>query len=116
MPGSNRKERRSEPRLMCAQLVTVIVTDHAGPHDEVIANLEDISPSGACIQFETAVQQGADVEIICSDCHLKGKVRYCRCVEIGYDVGVEFLERGSWNRDRFEPEHLLDLSSARRSA
>jgi hypothetical protein len=93
---------------MCADLLKVRLPDEADPK-EFIANLEDISPSGACIQLEAALRDGANIEIVCSTCRLKGKVRYCRFVEIGYDVGVAFDERQSWSRERFEPKHLLEL-------
>jgi hypothetical protein len=36
-------------------------------------------------------------------------VRYCRFVEIGYVVGVAFDERQSWSRERYDPQHLLEL-------
>ena len=93
---------------MCADLVKVVVHDPGLPQQEaVIANLEDISPSGACIQLEAGIRDGTDIEIICSACRLKGKVRYCRFVTIGYDVGIAFDEQESWVRQQFEPEHLL---------
>jgi hypothetical protein len=103
------KERRSERRLMCAELVKVIITDQSGVEGEAFANLEDISASGACVQLEAAIESGADLEIVCSKCRLKGKVRYCRFTEIGYDVGVQFNGPGAWDRRSFEPEHLLDV-------
>jgi len=106
------KEARSEPRYMCADLVKVVVHDAGRPPSEVVANLEDISPSGACIQLDEAIGEGADIELVCSQCRMKGKVRNCRFVDIGYDVGVEFSQRGSWNRERFEPKHLLDIPVA----
>jgi hypothetical protein len=81
-----------------------------GDPKEFIANLEDISPSGACLQLEAALREGADIEIVCSTYSQRGKVRYCRFVEIGYDVGVAFDERQSWSRERYEPQHLLELS------
>jgi len=102
-------ERRSEPRYMCADLVKVVVHDAGGPPSEVVANLEDISPSGACLQLDEAIREGADIELVCSKCRMKGKVRHCRFTEIGYDVGVEFLDRGTWSRDQFQPRHLLDI-------
>jgi hypothetical protein len=92
---------------MCAELVKILIKGNGGPQEETVGNLEDISPSGACIQVEAAMQKGANVEIVCSTCRLKGKVRYCRFVQIGYDVGVQFDKRGSWDRRCFEPEHLL---------
>jgi RecJ-like exonuclease len=45
---------------------------------EAIANLEDISRSGASVQLDEAVRLGADIEIVCSTCRFKGKVRNCR--------------------------------------
>lgn len=93
---------------MCAELVKVRIEDAGGVREEV-ANLEDISPSGACVQLEAAAREGADLEIVCSRCRLKGKVRYCRFVEIGYDVGVAFDQPRAWDPRRFMPKHLLQL-------
>lgn len=103
------RERRSESRYMCSDLVKIVIPGVDGPPAETVANLEDISPSGACLQLEAAIRVGTDLEIVCSTCSLKGKVRYCRFVEIGYDVGVEFEAREAWDRRRFEPDHLLDV-------
>ena len=101
-------DRRSEPRFMCADLVKVRIEDAAGAR-EVMAILEDISPSGACIQLEAAELEGADVEVICATCRLRGRVRYCRAAPLGYDIGIAFEERRSWSRQRFAPKHLLEV-------
>ena len=101
-------DRRSEPRHMCADLVKVRILGQNGP-EEWIANLEDISPSGACLQFEVPVAEGRTIEILCASCRFRGKVRYCRFVEIGHDVGVAFDERGGWSKRRYRPKHLLQL-------
>jgi hypothetical protein len=108
-------ERRTEPRYLCAELVRVQVKSEPWSPTEV-ANLEDISPSGACLQFERAVEMGADVEIRCKKCRLRGKVRHCRFAGIGWDVGVQFDRKGAWTRERFEPEHLLDVEEFERRA
>lgn len=108
------QERRSEPRWMCADLVKVRVHAASGIR-EAVANLEDISPSGACVQLDEAAQEGADIEIVCAGCRLKGKVKYCRFSTIGYDVGVAFDERRSWNKARYEPRHLLQLPAGQLS-
>jgi hypothetical protein len=47
--------------------------------------------------------------MICAKCRLRGKVRYCRFAQIGYDVGIAFDQRRTWNRSRFEPKHLLEI-------
>jgi hypothetical protein len=97
---------------MCSELVKVRIEDAAGAREET-ANLEDISASGACIQLEAAALEGADIEMICAKCRLKGKVRYCRFATLGYDVGIAFDKRGSWNRKRFAPKHLLDVPAGK---
>ncbi|MEO8597338.1 MAG: hypothetical protein ABI759_28730 [Candidatus Solibacter sp.] len=40
---------------------------------------------------------------------MKGKVRYCRFAQIGYDVGIAFEEALSPKRRRFSPKHILDV-------
>ena len=108
-------DRRSEPRFMCADLVRVIIQAADGAREEA-GNLEDISSSGACVQLEAAVLEGADVELTCANCRLKGKVRFCRFSELGYDVGIAFSKKGSWSRQRFLPKHLLDVPTGQRGA
>jgi hypothetical protein len=96
---------------MCAELVQVRVKGSVE-----VANLEEISGSGACLQFDRAVDEGVDIEIQCQESRLKGTVRHCRYTGIGYDIGVQFDEPGSWTRERFEPEYLLDIVEFERRA
>ncbi|HEV3329411.1 MAG TPA: PilZ domain-containing protein [Bryobacteraceae bacterium] len=103
-------QRRSEERFMCADLVKIQVGRGRKRTHETVANLEDISPSGACLQLETAVQEGADVQILCARCKLRGKIKYCRLIESGYCVGVEFNKPKSWTLRRFKPRHFLDIA------
>jgi hypothetical protein len=53
--------------------------------------------------------KGADVEVVCGKCRLKGKVSYYRHSALGYDVGVAFNPKCGWNRKRFAPKHLLEI-------
>ena len=102
------QERRTQQRFMCAGLVSVAVKQPGALKEEpIIGNLEDISPSGACVQLDARVAEGADIEIICGGCRLRGQVRYCRYVGIGYDTGIAFDSPGAWSRQRYEPAHLL---------
>jgi hypothetical protein len=98
--------KRSEPRFMCSEPVNILVND-GGILAEGIANLEDISPSGACVHQDEAVRVGADIEILCSTCSFKGTVKNCRYTVAGFDVGMEFTTPKTWNLHRFEPKHLL---------
>ena len=100
-------EKRSEPRYMCSELVNIRIRHEDQTVLESIANLEDISRSGACVQLDEAVRLGADIEIVCSTCRFKGKVRNCRYAGGWYDVGVAFDSPGAWDASRYEPAHLL---------
>lgn len=104
-------QKRSEPRYMCAELVNILIRQEDQTVEEALANLEDISPSGACVQLEAAVRVGADIEIVCSTCRFKGKVRNCRFAGAGYDVGVAFDKPGAWDASRYEPAHLLPVET-----
>lgn len=97
-------ERRAEQRFMCSDLVTVELENH-GP--TVVANLEDISPSGACLGMQEAVPAGAKVVLHCSGCRFRGEVRYCVFHETGYQVGLALMEC-KWSKENFKPKHLLD--------
>jgi hypothetical protein len=102
-------QQRSEARFLCADLVKIqIRTDRK--RFQTVANLEDISPSGACLQLEEAVAEGAKIEIICARCRLRGQVRYCRFADTGYQVGVQFHKPKLWNFKKFEPRHFLDMA------
>ena len=104
-------QKRREPRYMCSELVNIVVRDDDRTVEEAIANLEDISPSGACVQLDEAVRLGADIEIVCSTCRFKGKVRNCRYFEGGYEVGVAFDHPRAWDASRYKPAHLLPIET-----
>jgi hypothetical protein len=102
------EEKRSEQRLMCSQLVDVTRTEGGSSHKET-CNLEDLSPSGCRLQMEHGLPDGAAVTIHCGELDYPGKIRYSVWTEIGFDVGVQFEHSGLWDRNVFEPEHLLDF-------
>jgi hypothetical protein len=103
-------QKRSEARFICADLVKIQINTGRRRIQETVANLEDISPSGACLQLETAVQEGADIQILCSRCRLRGKVTYCQFSETGYRVGVAFHKPESWTLRRYALRHFLDVA------
>lgn len=100
------RERRAEPRLWCSDLIKVHV--EGGEPAELMANLEDISPSGACVQFEQAVPAGARVALMLGRRKFSGQVKHCTRNEIGYFAGVQFDAGQKWSRKIYEPKHLLD--------
>jgi hypothetical protein len=113
------QERRTDGRLLCAELVEVIWTDRGGRQRRRVANLEDIAVCGACVQVESPMPCGTHVSLSYGDGYLSGTVRYCLYQGIGYFLGVEFDEGCRWSRKHFRPRHLLNVqqlvkASARR--
>lgn len=94
--------------MLCADLVNISWTDESGRTRRTVANLEDISLSGACLQLDQPIPLKAIVRISYPKGHLTGKVRYCVYREIGYFLGVEFSEGAGWSRKLFKPQHLFD--------
>jgi hypothetical protein len=101
-------ERRVEPRLLCADLVDVQWKDQTGRLRRGVANLEDISLSGACLQVERPIPLGTPFRISYPKGLLTGVVKYCVFREIGYFLGVEFEPGSRWSQRSFRPQHLLD--------
>jgi len=100
---------RAEIRMLCADMVDVCWKEPAGRKRKSTALLEDISPSGMCLQFEVPLAIGMHVNVHCPGDKLAGTVRYCVYREIGYFVGIELEPSSRWSRRQFEPQHLLDL-------
>ena len=103
------QERRSEIRMLCADMVEVSWKDHSGRKRRAVGLLEDISASGACLQLETAVPLGAEILLACPKHEFVGYVQYCVYREIGYFVGLEFNASSKWSKKAYKPQHLLDL-------
>ena len=101
-------DRRVEPRMLCADMVDVQWKDKAGSIRRGVANLEDISLSGACLQFDQPIPLQTDLRINYPKGELMGKVRYCVYREIGYFLGIEFEPGCRWSERQFKPQHMLD--------
>lgn len=102
-------DRRFEPRMLCADLVDIQWKDPNGRLRRGVANLEDISLSGACLQVERPVALGSPLQInYPNGGELAGRVKYCVFREIGYFLGIEFDDGSRWSQRDFRPQHLLD--------
>jgi hypothetical protein len=103
------EERRTEVRMLCADMVEVFWRERSGRERRATGLLEDISPSGACLQLETSVPLGIQIAWHSPKQEFTGRVRYCVYREIGYFVGVEFNDSSKWSKQAYKPQHLLDL-------
>lgn len=94
--------------MLCADMVDVQWKDKSGRIRKGVANLEDISLSGACLQFDQAIPLHTELRICYPKGELVGKIRYCVYREIGYFLGVEFDPGCKWSAMQYKPQHLLD--------
>jgi hypothetical protein len=95
--------------MLCAELVEVIWTDRSsGRQRRRIANLEDISLSGICLQVESSLPEGTLVTMRYGDGELVGTVRYCAFRDAAHFLGIRFEEGCRWSTKHFRPQHLLD--------
>jgi PilZ domain len=106
----NMLRKRSEARILCADLVDIRWKDKTGRGRKATAILEDISASGACVQLEAPIPVNTPIKIVHPKGHLLGHVRYCNYRDIGYFVGLQFVEDSKWSRKQYRPQHMLDMS------
>ena len=100
--------QRLSRRFLCAELVEVRWQDKAGRLVRRVANLEDISRRGACVQMELSVPLDTAVVIHCNGGDLAGTVRHCLYRDSSYFLGIEFAEGAQWSRRLYHPQHMLD--------
>jgi hypothetical protein len=103
------QDRRSERRMLCADMIDIQWKAPKGGPQRATALLEDISPSGACLQLEFDIPVGSEIHWKSPNQEFAGCVRYCEFREIGYFAGVEFVPGRKWSQSTYEPEHLLDI-------
>ena len=80
--------------MVCADMVALCRKDAAQKPRKAVALLEDIAPSGACLQMEGPLPLGVQ---------FAGYVRYCVCCAIGYFVGGEFAGGSRWPKEPIIP-------------
>jgi len=95
--------------MLCADLVDVRWKDKTGRVRKAVANLEDISLSGVCLQLDAPIPIDTNLEIRHDRAEFQGSVRYCLFREIGYFLGVQFAPGYKWSQRQYRPRHLLNL-------
>jgi hypothetical protein len=95
--------------MLCSDLVHIQWEDKSGRLRQVVATLEDISISGACIQVEQPIPLYTALRILHAKRELQGCVCYRVYREVGYFVGIEFSPGYRWSVRQFRPLHLMDV-------
>ena len=105
-----RPERReNEERELCADLVKVQWNSEAGSSRSEWAVLEDISPSGACLEVEDPIPPDTVVTLEFTNDRCQARVKYCKFSKINYLLGVQFEHGYRWSRRKFKPDHLIQF-------
>jgi hypothetical protein len=102
------QDRRSDTRLLCADLIEVIWFDSNHQERRKIANLEDISEKGMSLQLECPIHVGTVIRVLYGQVKLTGLIRHAAYRNKAYFVGVELDEKSRWSVRHFIPEHLFD--------
>jgi hypothetical protein len=101
---------RSEDRELCADLVKMEWEEEPGIARSEWTILEDISPSGACLESEIPVPADTLVSLEFPGGHrCKARIKYCKHDRTNYLLGVQFEQGYRWSRRKFKPEHLLQF-------
>lgn len=100
---------RREDRELCADLVKVQWKSESGTPQSEWAILEDISPSGACLEIEKPIAPDTAIALQFADDRCQATVKYCRFDEVKSILGVHFEQGYRWSRRKFKPQHLIQF-------
>jgi hypothetical protein len=92
-------------RYLCSHLVTL-----SWSGGERVVNLEEIWETGAVLECDEPVSAGVLAEIRCGNTFFAGRTTLSEAHDFGWRVEMEFSPMTPWSRERFLPDHLLDLS------
>lgn len=99
-----------QQRFLCSQLVE-LRHNFADPAAVSIVNLEEIWRTGAILESETAVTEGAEIELHCGAAFFAGRIVDVEPHEFGWRFEIEFSVETPLDSREFQPEHLLDPSA-----
>ena len=96
-------------RYLCSHLVALRNnSEESSVH--LVANLEEIWATGAVIESEKPVKEGTNMEMRCGSALFAGRVVQVERHEFGWRLQVEFSPLTPWSLEKFEPQHLLNIS------
>ena len=101
-------ENRRHDRLLCAGLVEVRWSDQNGFPCETVANLENISPGGACLRVDCPLQPGTRIAVGQLIGQTEAVVRHCTRSDLSWAVGVQFLTGKAQGIQACNGTHALD--------
>ena len=106
-----KSDRRQHRRQMCADFVQVAWLAPSARRSSYVGIIEDVSPEGLCINLDVPVPVGTEVHLHTRGFQGEAEVRYSRSSEVGYLVGLEFLDGYTWDQKKWRPKHLLETAA-----
>ena len=120
MPYHGREGKGPDPadfmtpqRYLCSQLVTlrnISGQSAVTTGTDLVVNLEEIWESGAVLESEEPLENGARVEIRCGPVFFAGHIVEVEHHELGWRINVEFSPLTPWSLEKFQPQHLVNVS------
>ena len=96
-------DRRSQPRLNDAELAMIAYIEN-GTTVRQLANVENISLTGAGMIVDHAVAVGTCITMTYGEGELAAVVRHCTALVEGHFIGVEFAQSSRDSDLHFQPE------------
>ncbi|MGD0578270.1 MAG: PilZ domain-containing protein [Bryobacteraceae bacterium] len=109
-------EKRRHDRLLCAGLVEVRWSDKDGFPCETVANLDNLSPGGACLRVDCPIPPGTRIAVGHLIGQVEAEIRHCSSSELGWVVGVQFLTGKTPGIKACDPSHCVDPKTVIQSA
>ena len=106
------RERRSQKRFLCSDLIRIRWTSESGDRRDEVAILEDYSISGASLFLGVPIAAGTPLMLHIEDTELPASICYCVQAPNGYLAGINFMEpfSAAAGSRTYLPQHLLDIS------
>lgn len=103
------KSKRKDAREIAADLLKIRWEDSEGVMHKGVANLEDISRGGVCLQTDRPISPGTVVTILYPNGTYRGEVKYCFYKDSSFFIGVEFDPGFRWSTRLYTPAHRLKV-------
>lgn len=107
------KERFSEERYLCAELVRLDWRKGDHIHSEHVV-LEDISTLGACVGMEDPIAPGTGATLTVGNKAFCCDVSRCDQRDEIYLIALRFADGDAWSAGVVKPQHLTSLDRDRR--
>ncbi len=105
------QSRSVQARVLCSELVEIRWMRLDGCTESTVANMEEIWRTGATLDAEVSLPEGAVIRLRYGSDSLEARVLYCQQNPTGYTLGIQFAGASFWTPERFLPAHAVELGA-----